>query len=100
MVSARSFAYQDFLFHFANRWCTNIYMHEAFDPEPIRELPADEPRTPMWLPAVGVALFVALGALFCLTGPRVTSPGATSASAVAPSSSASAAQAPAAAAHP
>jgi hypothetical protein len=36
-------------------------MHEAFDPEPIRELPADEPRTPMWLPAVGVVLLVTLG---------------------------------------
>ncbi len=34
-------------------------MSDDFDPEPIRELAADEPRTPLWLPAVGALLFVA-----------------------------------------
>lgn len=30
----------------------------AFDGEPIAQLPADEPRTPSWLPLLGLALFV------------------------------------------
>lgn len=42
--------------------------HHAFDPEPIRELPADEPQTPMWLPAVGLALFVIFGIYVALGG--------------------------------
>lgn len=33
-------------------------MHDSFDPEPIRELPADEPRTPLWLTGLGVALLL------------------------------------------
>ncbi len=31
--------------------------HQAFDPEPTTVLSAGEPHTPLWLPAVGVALF-------------------------------------------
>src|SRR4051794_36518334 len=30
----------------------------AFDGEPVTELAPDEPRTPGWLPALGLALFV------------------------------------------
>jgi hypothetical protein len=39
----------------------------AFDPTPISELPADEPTTPMWLPALGAALFIAVGAWWALS---------------------------------
>jgi hypothetical protein len=39
----------------------------AFTGEPIRELPADEPRTPGWLPVLGVALFT-LAAVYVLAG--------------------------------
>jgi hypothetical protein len=35
--------------------------HVDFDPEPIRELPPDEPRSPMWLPLVGLGLLAAGG---------------------------------------
>ncbi len=31
--------------------------HEVFDAEPAQELAADEPRTPLWLPALGALLF-------------------------------------------
>ncbi|MCC6552079.1 MAG: hypothetical protein IT372_03525 [Polyangiaceae bacterium] len=37
-----------------------------FDGEPARDLPADEPRTPGWIPAVGAALFVAAGVAFLI----------------------------------
>lgn len=40
--------------------------HDAFDPDPIGELAPDEPRSPLWLPAVGVALFVAVGGWWAL----------------------------------
>ncbi len=33
----------------------------AFDPEPVRVLPPDEPRTPLWVPLLGLALFVIAG---------------------------------------
>ena len=39
----------------------------AFDGEPVRALPADEPRTPGWLPALGVLLFVSAGIAFLAT---------------------------------
>lgn len=36
----------------------------AFDGEPIDELPADEPRTPGWIPVLGVVLFVTAAVAF------------------------------------
>jgi hypothetical protein len=36
----------------------------AFDGEPARALPADEPPTPLWVPALGLALFVVAGVAF------------------------------------
>ena len=44
------------------------HAEEAFDPEPIRELPDDEPRTPMWLPAVGAVLLLLVGCWWALGG--------------------------------
>jgi len=41
--------------------------HEAFTGEPVNVLPADEPRTPGWLPLLGLALFTG-GAVVLLTG--------------------------------
>jgi hypothetical protein len=35
--------------------------HDHFDPEPITALPDDEPRSPLWLPLVGLLLFVVVG---------------------------------------
>jgi pyruvate/2-oxoglutarate dehydrogenase complex dihydrolipoamide acyltransferase (E2) component len=40
--------------------------HHAFDPEPIRELPPDEPQTPLWLPALGLVLLVIFGIYLAL----------------------------------
>jgi hypothetical protein len=42
--------------------------HDAhdFDGEPIKELPADEPLTPSWLPVLGFVLFFAAG-IFALS---------------------------------
>ena len=42
----------------------------AFDGEPPSELPADEPRTPGWLPALGMGLFVAAAVAFLVTRER------------------------------
>jgi hypothetical protein len=39
----------------------------AFDAQPATSLSEGEPETPLWLPAVGLAFFVAVG-LFMLTG--------------------------------
>jgi hypothetical protein len=39
----------------------------AFDGEPTDELPADEPRTPGWLPALGMVLFAAAAVAFLAT---------------------------------
>ncbi|WP_437482263.1 hypothetical protein WME75_40455 [Sorangium sp. So ce1014] len=38
--------------------------HHGFDGEPARALPADEPPTPSWLPALGLALFAVAGVTF------------------------------------
>ncbi|WP_437277569.1 hypothetical protein WME90_40990 [Sorangium sp. So ce375] len=35
--------------------------HHGFDGEPARALPADEPPTPNWVPALGLAVFVVAG---------------------------------------
>lgn len=94
MLGARWRPYQDFLFQFSFHWGTYRHMHETFDPEPIRELPSDEPRTPMWLPAVGVVVFLALGAFWCR---KACQPGSVSAVEAGPSSSAVPSAAPPAA---
>jgi len=39
----------------------------AFDGEPTDVLPADEPRTPGWVPALGVVLFVTAAVAFLVT---------------------------------
>jgi len=36
----------------------------AFTGEPIQVLPADEPRTPGWLPLLGIALFTGAAVIF------------------------------------
>jgi hypothetical protein len=41
--------------------------HDAFDGEPARELSPGEPRSPSWLPVVGVALF-SLAGVYMLSG--------------------------------
>lgn len=41
--------------------------HDHFDGEPAKELSPGEPRTPSWLPALGLALF-SVAALWLLTG--------------------------------
>lgn len=43
--------------------------HDHFDNEPIQELPADEPRTPSWIPILGLALFFVAGTAWLLMGP-------------------------------
>jgi len=42
--------------------------HEEFDPSPVQKLGADEPETPLWLSAVGVALFGLAGLYLALGG--------------------------------
>ncbi|XYH96692.1 hypothetical protein ACMHYB_54445 [Sorangium sp. So ce1128] len=41
--------------------------HHGFDGEPARALPADEPPTPNWVPALGLAVFVVAGVTFLAT---------------------------------
>jgi hypothetical protein len=45
----------------------------AFTGEPVQVLPADEPRTPGWLPLLGIALFTG-AAVVLLVGQGATSP--------------------------
>lgn len=40
--------------------------HHGFDPEPVSEIADEEPRTPMWMPAVGVTLLVLFGLYLAL----------------------------------
>ncbi|WP_437723199.1 hypothetical protein [Sorangium sp. So ce861] len=42
--------------------------HHGFDGEPARALPADEPPTPNWVPALGLAVFAVAGVLFLAMG--------------------------------
>ncbi|WP_437504479.1 hypothetical protein [Sorangium sp. So ce1099] len=41
--------------------------HHGFDGEPAHALPADEPPTPNWVPALGLAVFVVAGVTFLAT---------------------------------
>ena len=43
--------------------------HEAFTGEPVTVLPADEPRTPGWLPLLGAALFTGAAVVFLASLP-------------------------------
>ncbi|MRG94495.1 hypothetical protein [Polyangium spumosum] len=40
--------------------------HDHFDNDPVQELPADEPRTPTWIPIVGLLLFFFAGTAWLL----------------------------------
>ncbi len=42
--------------------------HDHFDNDPVQELPADEPRTPVWIPVLGLALFFVAGTAWLLMG--------------------------------
>ena len=48
----------------------------AFDGEPTDELPADEPRTPGWLPALGAVLFISVAVAFLVTREGTAQPAA------------------------
>ncbi|MFP6684997.1 MAG: hypothetical protein VB934_09800 [Polyangiaceae bacterium] len=53
----------------------------VFDPQPVATLAADEPRSPLWLPLVGLALFAAAGGWCLVTGDEVgAAPAASTAS--------------------
>ncbi|MDI1448950.1 hypothetical protein [Polyangium sp. 6x1] len=41
--------------------------HDHFDNDPVQELPADEPRTPTWIPIVGLLLFFFAGTAWLLS---------------------------------
>jgi len=40
---------------------TQAHDAHSFDGEPVKHLPPDEPQTPGWVPALGLALFVLVG---------------------------------------
>jgi hypothetical protein len=42
--------------------------HDHFDNDPVTELPADEPRTPSWIPILGLTLFFLAGTAFLVMG--------------------------------
>ena len=48
--------------------------HHAGDGEPVQSLPADEPRTPGWIPALGLALFVGCAIALLASGTDETKP--------------------------
>jgi hypothetical protein len=52
--------------------------HDAhdFDGEPVQALPADEPRTPGWVPILGVVLFAVAGVAFLVIGDKSGEAGA------------------------
>jgi hypothetical protein len=47
-----------------------------FDGEPVQALPADEPRTPSWLPILGLLLFVTAGVGLLVMGDKTDEAGA------------------------
>ncbi len=65
-------------------------MSEEVDPEPVREPAADEPRTPMWLPALGALLFLAVIGWW-LGGPAEPTQGAAASASASAATSGSAA---------
>lgn len=71
---------------------TDLRHHDdhIFDDTPASALPVDEPRTPGWIPAVGLALFLAALVLVLATGDDAPRSGA-----AAPEPAEAAAQAPA-----
>lgn len=52
---------------------SNEKQHEQhrFDPQPVATLAADEPRSPLWLPVVGLAVFGAACGWWLVTGAGV-----------------------------
>ncbi|MBW2453145.1 MAG: hypothetical protein JRI68_01465 [Deltaproteobacteria bacterium] len=50
------------------------HAHEVFDAEPVQQLSEGEPRSPLWLPALGIALFVVFG-LYLAVGDDDEAPG-------------------------
>ncbi|HLM74448.1 MAG TPA: hypothetical protein VK459_17200, partial [Polyangiaceae bacterium] len=68
----------------------------AFDNEPVKVLPPDEPRTPAWVPALGLLLFVFGGVYVALSGDNAASGSATPEKTTAEARQAPAADAPAA----
>ena len=71
------------------------HAHQVFDAEPVRELAEGEPHTPLWLPVLGIALFVLFGLYFALGDDDEATAGAAAASASAAASEATASAAPA-----
>lgn len=61
------------------------HAHDDFDPEPAQTLPADEPKTPAAIPALGIVLFAgaAIAALVAYADPTPTKGAAPSANAAA-----------------
>jgi hypothetical protein len=72
--------------------------HEAFDPEPIQELGADEAPSPAWLPIAGASLLLVAATWFFYPGSGAKP--AAAPTPVAPVTAAPAAAAPAPAAKP
>ncbi|WP_437674235.1 hypothetical protein [Sorangium sp. So ce131] len=64
--------------------------HHAFDGEPAHALPADEPPTPSWVPALGLALFVVAGVAFLATSSDGAPEGRTAPAAARPAAAADA----------
>ena len=70
--------------------------HDAFDGEPAKELSPGEPRSPAWLPAVGLALFSCVAVYMLASGDAPASSAVAVKPLVAPEAHAPAAAAPAA----
>ncbi len=69
------------------------HAHEVFDAEPVQQLSEEEPRSPLWLPALGIALVV-LSGLYLALGDDEAVPESPAESASATALSASAAVRP------
>jgi len=54
--------------HGASAHAPDAHDAHVFNAEPVDTLPADEPRTPGWLPLLGLGLFVSAGVYFLVTG--------------------------------
>jgi len=64
--------------------------HHIFDDEPVHELPADEPKTPGWVPALGLGIFLVVLVTWLAKGnqPAATDVTAEPGSAAAPAATA------------
>jgi hypothetical protein len=83
-----------------NSHATEHELHEsphevhAFDPQPVAALAADEPHTPLWLPAVGLLFFTVAGVIWLVSASDDATPDAAAPLASAPLASAPLASAP------